>query len=37
VVDRDPRLVACAIEKVRELEYREKGMDAEDVRFKFMV
>uniref|UniRef100_B9I4B0 PORR domain-containing protein n=1 Tax=Populus trichocarpa TaxID=3694 RepID=B9I4B0_POPTR len=30
VVDRDPRLVACAIEKVRELEYREKGMDAED-------
>ncbi|KAJ6978225.1 hypothetical protein NC653_029961 [Populus alba x Populus x berolinensis] len=37
VVDRGPRLVACAIEKVRELEYREKGMDAEDVRFKFMV
>ncbi|KAL9373192.1 hypothetical protein Peur_035436 [Populus x canadensis] len=31
VVDRDPRLVACAIEKVRELEYREKGMDAGDI------
>jgi hypothetical protein len=37
VVDRDRRLTVCAIEKVREREYREKGMDAEDVRFKFMV
>ncbi|KAJ6339200.1 hypothetical protein OIU77_007204 [Salix suchowensis] len=35
VVDRDRKLMVCAIEKVREREYREKGMDAEDVRFKF--
>ncbi|CAK7337248.1 unnamed protein product [Dovyalis caffra] len=37
VVDIDPRLTVCAIEKVREREYREKGMDAEDVRFSFLV
>lgn len=37
IVERDPRLVVCAIEKVREREYREKGLDAEDVRFSFLV
>lgn len=37
IVDRDPSLTVCAIEKVREREYREKGIDAEDVRFSFLV
>ncbi|KAK8340686.1 hypothetical protein V6Z11_A08G116100 [Gossypium hirsutum] len=37
IVERDPELAICAIEKVREREYREKGLDAEDVRFSFLV
>ncbi|XP_050213063.1 protein ROOT PRIMORDIUM DEFECTIVE 1 [Mercurialis annua] len=37
IVDRDPKLAVCAIEKVREREYREKGMDAEDIRFSFLI
>lgn len=37
IVERDPRLSVCAIEKVREREYREKGFDAEDIRFSFIV
>ncbi|XVF53650.1 hypothetical protein PTKIN_Ptkin05aG0115700 [Pterospermum kingtungense] len=37
IVERDPSLPVCAIEKVREREYREKGLDAEDVRFSFLV
>lgn len=37
LVDRDPSLAVCAIEKVREKEYRERGIDAEDIRFSFLV
>ncbi|TKY45133.1 ROOT PRIMORDIUM DEFECTIVE 1 protein [Spatholobus suberectus] len=37
VVERDPRLGTCAIEDVRERVYRERGGDAEDVRFSFVV
>lgn len=37
VVERDPRLSTCAIEEVREREYRERGGDAEDVRFSFII
>ncbi|EEF51422.1 conserved hypothetical protein [Ricinus communis] len=37
IVDKDPELAVCAIEKVREREYREKGMDAEDIRFSFII
>lgn len=37
IVDWDPNLAVCAIEKVREREYREKGIDAEDVRFSFLI
>ncbi|KAF2320333.1 hypothetical protein GH714_027170 [Hevea brasiliensis] len=37
IVDRDPKLAVCAIEKAREREYREKGMDAEDIRFSFII
>ncbi|XWS37787.1 hypothetical protein CRYUN_Cryun19dG0075200 [Craigia yunnanensis] len=37
IVERDPKLAVCAIEKVREREYREKGFDAEDIRFSFIV
>lgn len=37
IVERDPKLAVCAIEKVREREYRERGMDAEDVRFSFLI
>ncbi|KAM7273863.1 hypothetical protein ACFE04_028527 [Oxalis oulophora] len=37
IVERDPKLAVCAIERVREREYREKGIDAEDVRFSFLV
>ncbi|RVW27755.1 Protein ROOT PRIMORDIUM defective 1 [Vitis vinifera] len=33
----DPTLAVCAIEKLREKEYREKGIDAEDIRFSFIV
>ncbi|KAJ8771522.1 hypothetical protein K2173_026699 [Erythroxylum novogranatense] len=37
IVDKDPNLTVCAIEKVREKEYREKGMAAEDSRFYFRI
>ncbi|KAL5812944.1 hypothetical protein ACOSQ3_027894 [Xanthoceras sorbifolium] len=37
LVERDPSLAVCAIERVREKEYRERGIDAEDVRFSFIV
>lgn len=36
-VERDPNLAICAIEKRREQEYREKGIDAENIRFSFIV
>ncbi|GMH28136.1 hypothetical protein Nepgr_029979 [Nepenthes gracilis] len=36
-VGRDPDLAVCAIEKAREKEYRIKGIDAEDIRFSFIV
>lgn len=35
--EKDPSLTVCAIEKLREREYREKGADAEDIRFSFIV
>lgn len=37
MVERDESLCVSAIEKAREREYREKGADAEDVRFSFIV
>ncbi|KAK7270841.1 hypothetical protein RJT34_26302 [Clitoria ternatea] len=37
LVERDPRLAKCAIEEVRERVYRERGGDAEDVRFSFVI
>lgn len=37
IVERDSKLAVCAVEKVREKEYREKGLDAEDIRFSFIV
>jgi hypothetical protein len=37
IVERDESLAVCAIEKAREREYREKGIDAEDIRFSFIV
>lgn len=37
VVERDPNLARCSIERLREKEYREKGADAEDIRFSFIV
>ncbi|KAK9291650.1 hypothetical protein L1049_019599 [Liquidambar formosana] len=37
LVERDPNLAVCAIEKEREREYREKGVDAENIRFSFIV
>ncbi|XP_057950553.1 protein ROOT PRIMORDIUM DEFECTIVE 1 [Malania oleifera] len=37
IVERDPDLAVCAIEKEREREYREKGVDAENIRFSFIV
>ena len=37
LVERDPSLAICAIEKAREKVYREKGADAEDVRFSFLI
>ncbi|KAH7537990.1 hypothetical protein FEM48_Zijuj03G0151800 [Ziziphus jujuba var. spinosa] len=36
-VEREPSLAVCAIEKLREKEYREKGADAENIRFSFIV
>ncbi|XP_042512460.1 protein ROOT PRIMORDIUM DEFECTIVE 1 [Macadamia integrifolia] len=37
VVNRDPSLAVCAIGKLREKEYRERGIDAENIRFSFIV
>ncbi|XP_073316665.1 protein ROOT PRIMORDIUM DEFECTIVE 1 [Primulina huaijiensis] len=37
MVERDENLGVSEIEKAREREYREKGADAEDVRFSFIV
>ncbi|KAJ0043036.1 hypothetical protein Pint_17405 [Pistacia integerrima] len=37
LVERDNSLAVCAIEKVRERDYREKGIDEEDIRFSFIV
>ncbi|KAF5790617.1 putative plant organelle RNA recognition domain, protein root primordium defective 1 [Helianthus annuus] len=37
LVEKDPELGVCAIEKVREYEYREKGGDAENIRFSFII
>lgn len=37
IVEKDPHLSVCAIEKEREKEYREKGIDAENIRFSFIV
>ncbi|GAB4858234.1 Protein ROOT PRIMORDIUM DEFTIVE 1 [Ancistrocladus abbreviatus] len=37
IVERDPSLAVCAIEAAREREYRQKGTDAEDIRFSFIV
>ncbi|XP_076944645.1 protein ROOT PRIMORDIUM DEFECTIVE 1-like [Bidens hawaiensis] len=37
LVETDPKLGVCAIEKVREHEYREKGGDAENIRFSFII
>ena len=37
IAEREPTLATCAIEKLREKEYREKGIDAEDIRFSFIV
>ncbi|CAN0902722.1 Protein ROOT PRIMORDIUM DEFECTIVE 1 [Linum grandiflorum] len=37
LVERDPKLAVCAIEKIREREYRTRGLDAEDSRFSFLI
>ncbi|KAH6835741.1 Ubiquitin carboxyl-terminal hydrolase family protein [Perilla frutescens var. hirtella] len=37
MVERDCTLGACEIERVREREYRERGVDAEDITFSFVV
>ncbi|KAL7582221.1 protein ROOT PRIMORDIUM DEFECTIVE 1 [Lactuca sativa] len=37
IVERDPDLAVCAIEKMREKEYREKGGEAENIRFSFLI
>ncbi|VFQ63775.1 unnamed protein product [Cuscuta campestris] len=37
IVERDPKLSICSIEKAREKEYREKGGDAENIRFSFII
>nr|XP_043617590.1 protein ROOT PRIMORDIUM DEFECTIVE 1 [Erigeron canadensis] len=37
IVERDPELGVCAIEKAREKEYRENGGDAENIRFSFII
>lgn len=37
LVERDKNLAVCAIEKAREKEYREKGIDAENIRFSFII
>lgn len=37
IVEKDGNLAVCAIEREREKEYREKGVDAENIRFSFIV
>ncbi|KAL5718428.1 Protein ROOT PRIMORDIUM DEFTIVE 1 [Ranunculus cassubicifolius] len=37
LVEKDPSLAVCAIERMREREYRERGIDAENIRFSFIV
>jgi len=37
IVERDPELSVCAVEKVREMEYRRKGIDEENMRFSFVA
>lgn len=37
MVERDSSLCVCKIERAREMEYRERGVDAEDIRFSFIV
>ncbi|KAF5182738.1 Root primordium defective [Thalictrum thalictroides] len=37
LVEKDPRLGVCAIERLREKEYRERGIDAENIRFSFII
>lgn len=37
LVERDCTITVCEIERAREREYRERGVDAEDIRFSFIV
>ncbi|ERN19334.1 protein ROOT PRIMORDIUM DEFECTIVE 1 [Amborella trichopoda] len=37
LVEKDPNLAICAIERAREMEYRTKGKDAENIRFAFII
>ncbi|XP_077243119.1 ubiquitin carboxyl-terminal hydrolase family protein [Tasmannia lanceolata] len=37
LVERDPALTTCSIECLREKEYRERGIDAENIRFSFII
>lgn len=37
LVENDPKLGICAIENVREQVYRERGSEAEDIRFSFLI
>ncbi|PIA35788.1 hypothetical protein AQUCO_03500270v1 [Aquilegia coerulea] len=37
LVEKDPYLGVCAIERLREKEYRERGIDAENIRFSFII
>lgn len=37
IVERDPSLTICSIERLREQEYRERGVDAENIRFSFII
>ncbi|XP_074291233.1 protein ROOT PRIMORDIUM DEFECTIVE 1 [Silene latifolia] len=37
LVEKDPNLAVCAIDRVREMEYRRSGANEEDVRFAFAV
>ncbi|KEH25700.1 plant organelle RNA recognition domain protein [Medicago truncatula] len=37
LVEFDPKLAKCAIEDARERVYRERGSEAEDIRFSFLI
>ncbi|KNA17088.1 hypothetical protein SOVF_083270 [Spinacia oleracea] len=37
IVEKEPRLAVCAVDRVREIEYRKKGVSEEDMRFSFVV